>query len=78
MLDQLFEKGHIGEKSGRGYFLWEGRDPSALFHERDKRLLALKRALRQIGRLAGGMTVGCTFGPISRRWAVAIRVGGDR
>jgi 3-hydroxybutyryl-CoA dehydrogenase len=53
VLDRLFEKGHFGVKSGQGYFAWNGRDPAALFHERDKRLLALKRALRQIGPLTG-------------------------
>lgn len=52
-LDRLVEEGHTGVRSGRGYFDWGGRDPSDLFRERDKRLLALKRALRDIGPLTG-------------------------
>jgi len=52
-LDRLVEEGHIGVRSGRGYFAWGARDPSDLFRERDKRLLALKRALREIGPLTG-------------------------
>ena len=52
-LDRLVEQGHIGVTSGRGYFDWGGRDPSELFRERDRRLLALKRALRGIGPLTG-------------------------
>ena len=52
-LDRLVEHGHVGVASGCGYFDWGNRDPSELFRERDRRLLALKRALRAIGPLTG-------------------------
>jgi 3-hydroxybutyryl-CoA dehydrogenase len=40
-------------QAGRGYFDWGGRSPEELFRERDRKLLALKRALRDIGPLQG-------------------------
>ncbi len=52
-LDRLVEQGHTGVRSGRGYFDWGGREASELFRERDRRLLALKRALRAIRPLTG-------------------------
>lgn len=52
-LDALVEAGRTGVMSGAGYYDWGGRDPAALFEERDRRLLALKRALRGIGTMAG-------------------------
>jgi 3-hydroxybutyryl-CoA dehydrogenase len=39
--------------AGRGFFDWAGRDPETLFRDRDRRILALKRALREIGPLQG-------------------------
>ena len=39
--------------SGKGYFDWGGRSPEQLFQERDRKLLALKRALRAIGPMQG-------------------------
>lgn len=47
-LDQLVGEGCDGVLSGRGYFTWNDR-PSALFAERDRRLIALKKALKDIG-----------------------------
>ncbi len=52
-LDELIAAGRTGVMSGAGYYDWGGRDPAELFEERDRRLLALKRALRGIGTMAG-------------------------
>jgi 3-hydroxybutyryl-CoA dehydrogenase len=52
-LDALIEKGETGVIAGRGFYDWGGRSPAELFEDRDRRLLALKRALRAIGTLAG-------------------------
>src|SRR5258708_25045577 len=35
--------------SRKGFFDWEGRSPEELFRERDRKLIALKRAMRDIG-----------------------------
>jgi 3-hydroxybutyryl-CoA dehydrogenase len=53
-LDALVAAGRTGVLAGGGYFDWSGRSPNALFADRDRRLLALKRALRQIGTVRGG------------------------
>jgi 3-hydroxybutyryl-CoA dehydrogenase len=39
--------------SGAGFYDWSSRAPAEWFEERDRRLVALKRALRRIGSLAG-------------------------
>ena len=52
-LDGLLAEGRSGVLAGRGYFDWGGRAPEDLFRERDRKLLALKRALREIGRMEG-------------------------
>jgi 3-hydroxybutyryl-CoA dehydrogenase len=52
-LDKLVAKGRTGVMSGRGYFDWGNRSPDELFRERDRKLLALKRALREIGPMEG-------------------------
>src|SRR5262249_18844377 len=52
-LDRLIAAGHTGVMSGKGYFDWGGRSPEELFRERDRKLLALKRALRAIGPMEG-------------------------
>lgn len=52
-LDRLVEQGRTGVLAGRGYFDWGGRSPEELFRERDRKLLALKRAMRDIGRMQG-------------------------
>ncbi len=52
-LDKLVAAGRTGVMSGKGYFDWGGRSPDELFRERDRKLLALKRALRDIGRMEG-------------------------
>ena len=52
-LDALLTDGRTGVAGGRGYFDWGNRSPAELFRERDRRLLALKRAMREIGPLTG-------------------------
>ena len=52
-LDALVAAGRTGVQAGRGYYDWGGRSPEELFRERDRKLLALKRALREIGPIEG-------------------------
>jgi 3-hydroxybutyryl-CoA dehydrogenase len=52
-LDALIAAGRTGVMAGKGYFDWGDRSPEALFRERDKKLLALKQALRTIGPMEG-------------------------
>jgi 3-hydroxybutyryl-CoA dehydrogenase len=52
-MDALVAQGDTGVMSGRGYYDWGGRPPAQLFEERDAKLIALKKALRQIGSMAG-------------------------
>lgn len=51
-LDTLIAEGRTGVLAGAGYYDWPG-DAAALFEARDRKLLALKQALRQIGTMAG-------------------------
>ncbi|HEX2939401.1 MAG TPA: 3-hydroxyacyl-CoA dehydrogenase family protein [Rhodopila sp.] len=52
-LDKLIEEGRTGVMAGRGYFDWGDRPAEDLFRERDRKLLALKQALRAIGPMEG-------------------------
>jgi 3-hydroxybutyryl-CoA dehydrogenase len=52
-LDRLVAAGRTGVKAGRGFFDWGGRGVEELTRDRDRRLLALKQALRRIGVLEG-------------------------
>ncbi len=52
-LDKLIEEGRTGVMAGKGYFDWGDRTPEELFRERDRKLLALKQALRKIGPMEG-------------------------
>jgi 3-hydroxybutyryl-CoA dehydrogenase len=52
-LDDLCSDGRTGVMAGRGFFDWGGRDPAELFRERDRKLLALKQAMKAIGPLTG-------------------------
>jgi 3-hydroxybutyryl-CoA dehydrogenase len=52
-LDRLIAEGRTGVMAGRGYFDWGDRSPEELFRERDRKLLALKRALREIKPMEG-------------------------
>lgn len=51
-LDRLVAEGRTGVLAGAGYYDWPG-DPATLFEARDRRLIALKRAMRGIGTMAG-------------------------
>jgi 3-hydroxybutyryl-CoA dehydrogenase len=52
-LDRLIAEGRTGVMAGKGYFDWGNRSPEELFRERDRKLLALKQALRKIGPMEG-------------------------
>ena len=52
-LDALIAEGRTGVMAGQGYFDWGDRSPEELFQERDRKLLALKQALRKIGPITG-------------------------
>lgn len=52
-LDKLVAEGKTGVMAGAGFYDWGGKDPAALFEQRDAKLIALKRALRDIGTMAG-------------------------
>jgi len=52
-LDALIAQGRTGVMAGKGYFDWGDRSPEELFRERDRKLLALKQALRTIGPMEG-------------------------
>ncbi len=53
VLAELVEAGKTGVLSGAGFYDWSARPPAEWFEERDRRLVALRRALRRIGSLAG-------------------------
>jgi 3-hydroxybutyryl-CoA dehydrogenase len=68
-LDALIEQGRTGVMAGKGYFDWGDRSPEELFRERDRKLLALKQALRAIGpmepeRASGPMEPERASGPM--------------
>jgi 3-hydroxybutyryl-CoA dehydrogenase len=52
-LDRLVAEGRTGVMAGKGFFDWGGQSPEELFRERDRRLLKLKRALRDIPPMMG-------------------------
>ncbi|MFC3125717.1 3-hydroxyacyl-CoA dehydrogenase family protein [Pseudoroseomonas globiformis] len=52
-IDRALAEGRGGVMHGRGLYDWGGQSPEALFAERDNRLIALKRVLREIGPMAG-------------------------
>ena len=52
-LNEMIAKGRTGVLAGAGYFDWGGRSVEELFHERDRKLVALKKALRAIGPMQG-------------------------
>ena len=52
VLDGLVAEGRTGVLAGAGYYDWP-QEPAALFEARDRRLIALKQAMREIGTMAG-------------------------
>jgi 3-hydroxybutyryl-CoA dehydrogenase len=53
MVDDLVAQGRTGVVAGKGFFDWGGRNARELFQERDRKLIALKQAMRRIGRMEG-------------------------
>lgn len=51
-VDRLVAEGRTGVKSGKGFYDWGGRSTEELFRERDRRLMALKKAMRNIKPMA--------------------------
>jgi 3-hydroxybutyryl-CoA dehydrogenase len=51
-LDKLVAEGRTGVLAGAGYYDWN-EDAGKLFETRDKKLIQLKQALREIGTMAG-------------------------
>ena len=45
---ELFEQGHLGVKTGRGFYDYKGRSEAEVCHERDIRLLRLLKVLEDI------------------------------
>ena len=54
-LFELFEQGHVGVKSGRGFYDYKGRSEADVCHDRDVRLLKLLTILQDT-ELAGPVT----------------------
>ena len=52
-IDRLVAEGRTGVMAGKGFVDWGGRSPEELLSDRDRRLLALKLALTNIGPLEG-------------------------
>jgi len=52
-LEALLAEGRTGVMAGKGFFDWGDASPADLFRERDRRLLKLKQALRQIPPMMG-------------------------
>lgn len=55
-LQELIDKGHLGVKTGRGFFDYKGKSEEELYRERDIRLFEMARTLRRLearGPLAG-------------------------
>lgn len=46
-LQRLVDAGHHGVKTGRGFFDWSGRDLKELLQERDRRLLQVRKLMKQ-------------------------------
>jgi 3-hydroxybutyryl-CoA dehydrogenase len=51
VLDELVSRGNTGVMAGRGFYDYGGRSPEELFRERDRKLLALKKRLSEIGEI---------------------------
>lgn len=51
VLNRQVRLGHTGVMAGRGFYDYKGRSPQELFRERDRKLLALKKFLIELGEL---------------------------
>lgn len=50
-LEGLLAEGRTGAMSGRGYYDWGGKSPEDLFRARDRKLIAIRRAMREAGSM---------------------------
>jgi 3-hydroxybutyryl-CoA dehydrogenase len=51
ILDELVSHGCTGVMAGRGFYAYGGRSPGELFRGRDRKLLALKKFLNELGEI---------------------------
>jgi 3-hydroxybutyryl-CoA dehydrogenase len=51
ILDDLVRRGHTGVMAGSGFYDYGGRSPEELFRERDRKLLALKKLVGELGEI---------------------------
>jgi len=51
VLDDLVSRGRTGVMSGGGFYDYSGRTPEEWFRDRDRKLLALKRFLHELGEI---------------------------
>ena len=58
-LDLLMAAGRTGAMSGRGYYDWGGRSPEELFRARDRKLITIRKAMRQAGSMLEYKANGC-------------------
>ena len=47
-LQELINQGHLGVRTGRGFFDYKGKSEEELYHERDIRLIEMLRTLRKL------------------------------
>lgn len=57
-LDRLVADGRTGAMAGRGFYDWGGKSPEELFRERDRKLIAIRRAMRAAGSMLEFTTTG--------------------
>jgi phosphoenolpyruvate phosphomutase len=48
LLQELIDQGHLGVKTGRGFFDYKGKSEEELYRERDIRLIEMLRTLRKL------------------------------
>ena len=48
---KLVADGHLGVKSGKGFYSYENRLPAEVFKERDAKLIKIIKILRDLGEI---------------------------
>lgn len=51
ILNDAVEKGHLGVKTGRGFYSYAGRDPQEVYRDRDLKLIKIKQLLANLNVL---------------------------